>query len=390
MTSSTRHHFITKTLAELEEQDLRRQLRPVEPVSAREGRLPDGRIVLNFSSNDYLGLSRHPALSEESIAWTRRLGTGSTASRLVCGTFPELVKLEEEIARWKGEEAALVLGAGYLANTGAIAALAGRDTQIFADKLNHASLNAGCQLAGAEFLRYRHNEPAHLEKLLASSDSKRKLIVSDTVFSMDGDCADINSLKELAERHDALLYLDDAHASGLFGKGGSGLAGHGNCDLAMGTFSKALGSYGAYIACSRQMKDFLVNRCGSLIYTTALPPAVLGANAAAVRLVQTPEYDAIRSRLLSSCKKLRSELNSLGYDTGAGSTPIIPIIAGEAQTAKNLSEFLLERGILAIPIRPPSVPRGTARLRLTVNAAHTSGDLALLLSALSEARKAII
>jgi 8-amino-7-oxononanoate synthase len=356
------------------------------PLSARECWV-DGATCLNFSSNDYLGLSGDPRLKAAAAAWTERLGTGTGASRLVTGTSPEVLALEARIAAWKGTEAALLVGSGYLANLGAIAALAdGRGDAIVADRLNHASLNAGCRLAGGRFHRYRHGDLGHADTLLAGSAAARRcLLVSDTVFSMDGDLADVMGLASLARRHGALLYLDEAHATGLFGDRGEGLSG-GDADLAMGTFSKAMGSYGAYLAGSREMIDFLVNRCAPFIFSTALPPGVCGAIEAALGLVQTEEFRDRRVRLLENAGRVVGELRNLGLDVGPSASPIIPVRVGDAAAAVECAQFLLSRGILGVAIRPPTVPAGTARIRLSLNAAHTPGDLERLIAACREMR----
>jgi len=371
--------FVRDFLAEAETKHLRRTLRRMTPVSAREI-VADGRTFLNFSSNDYLGLSFHPALREEAARWMAKYGAGFGASRLVTGTTDAVLELEDRIAAWKHAEAALLLGSGYMANAGLLAALAGRQTVIFADKLNHASLNAGCQLSGAEFVRYKHGDFNHLEELIARhTDVPAKIIVSDTVFSMDGDVADPEKLRELAQAHDCLLYLDDAHATGVLGDHGSGLSSGALAHVTMSTFSKAMGSYGACAVGSKAMKDYLLNRCGSFVFSTALPPAVYGAISAAVALMTTPEADTLRAGLQRRVAWLRQELRQAGFDTGNSTTQIIPVIAGEAATALDWSQRLQADGLLAMAIRPPTVPRGTARLRVSLNAAHTDADVERLL-----------
>ncbi len=379
----SKYDFIKDFLKEAEDTKLKRVLRAINPVSARESEF-EGRRFLNFSSNNYMALSEHPELRNESVRWGEKYGSGSGASRLITGTSAACLRLEDEIARWKGTEASIVIGSGYLANSGIIPALADRSAVIFADKLNHASLNAGCQLSGAEFLRYRHNDVDHLVSFLEKhKDNPRKLIVSDTVFSMDGDIAPLDDIKRLAKEYDALLYLDDAHASGVFGEHGEGLSD--GADIAMGTFSKALGSYGAYAACSSLMKDYLINRCGTFIYSTALPPAVLGSIAAAVSLVQTPACNEARKNLYEKFTYLRTSLEKAGFDTANSRTPVIPVIIGDSGEVIKLSSKLFEKGILALPVRPPTVPKNTARIRISVNAAHTYEDIDRLIDALKKA-----
>ena len=396
-----------KYLSDADSAGLNRKLRRIDPVSARECMVEgvDG-ACLDFSSNNYLGIADHPRLKEESIKWIKKLGAGSKASRLVSGTFSDYLELEERIADWKGYEAAMILGSGYMANTGVIPAVVDRKSVIFADKLNHASLNAGSILSGAKFVRYEHGSIEALGKKIkifnenrlakvpdngyrlgsdSASNASKMLIVSDTVFSMDGDIVDIEKLASFAKEAGALLYLDDAHATGLFGERGEGLAHSQNANIAMGTFSKAMGCYGAYVACSKVVKDFLVNRCGSFVYTTAMSPGAYGAISAAVDLVQTAEYSDIRKNLLLRSSQLAEEIRSLGFDTGRSATPIIPVIIGDTGRCVRISQYLLSRNIFAVAIRPPTVPKNSARLRVSLNAAHTEEDVELLLEALKEA-----
>jgi len=376
--------FVKEFLKKADAGNLRRKLRPVAPVSAREC-IVDGRKCIDFSSNNYLALSDHPKLKEAAVRWTNLYGAGSKGSRLVTGTFPPYMELERKIAAWKGSEASLVIGSGFLANIGAISAVADRDSAIFADKLNHASLNSGAQLSGAGFRRYRHLDLKHLEALMHNDSPSRRIIISDTVFSMDGDLADVQALKKISHEHGAMLYLDDAHATGVFGCKGEGLAsGAGDSFISMGTFSKAMGSYGAYVACSEEMKEYLVNRCGTFVFSTALPPAAYGAIDAAVDLVQSQEYCEIRRNLLVKSAKLAEEIRWIGFDTGNTATPIIPVIAGDPEKVLRISRNLLEKGMLVVAIRPPTVPKGSARLRLSLNSAHTDSDISRLLEALEE------
>jgi len=371
--------FINKFLTEAEKNHKKRVLRNITHISSRES-IFNGKKLLNFSSNDYLGLSFHPKLKERAIEWTRSLGVGSTASRLVTGTNPLYSKLEDDIARWKGTEAALIFGSGYMANLGIISTLANKKTIIFADKLNHSSLNSGCQLANGKFLRYKHNDLTHLKILLEKYNNYQKIIISDTIFSMDGDIAHIAQLAKIAKEYNAYLYLDDAHAGGVFGENGEGLAK--NCDFAMGTFSKALGSYGAYIACSLEIKEYLINCCPSFIYSTALPPGIYGAISAAIELIQTEEYSIIRKKLQLKSQFIIKELKTMGFNTGETQSSIIPIILEDAQKTLEFSNKLLENNILAVSIRPPTVPKNSSRIRITINAMHTKNDINKLLSQL--------
>ena len=372
-----------RELARAEAQGRRRRLRAVEPLDG--GRvLLDGRELVDFSSNDYLGLSRHPALIERARDWTERYGTGAGASRLVRGSFDIHAGVEAKLADLKGTQAALLFASGWQANAAVLPALfAAGDgpALVFADRLVHASLHHGCQAAGVHEIRFRHNDLGHLEKLLAEHAGApgRRFILTESIFSMDGDAADVVALADLAERHGAFLYLDEAHATGVAGPGGMGLSGlaPGRVDLIMGTFSKALGGFGAYVAGSRSLIDHLVNACSGFIYTTAPPPPVLGAMDAALDLV--PAMDAERAHLARLGGRLRTGLAAAGIDTLASSTQIVPaVVGGEAETLA-LSRRLEAEGMLAVAIRPPTVPKGTSRIRFALSAAHSETDVERLL-----------
>jgi 8-amino-7-oxononanoate synthase len=365
---------------------------------ARQGRLrgtralPDG--LLNVSSNDYLGLSRHPVLIERSRDWAARHGTGAGASRLVTGTLDLHQEIEAKIARLKGTEAALLLASGWQANASVLCSLLrlpGPPPLVVFDALNHASLHHACRAAGVRPLLFRHNDMTHLAALLEAEAGRpaRRFIVTESVFSMDGDQADMIALRTLADRHDAFLYLDEAHATGVLGPGGMGLSCSvaGGVDLALGTFSKALGGFGAYVAGSRALCDWLVNRASGFIHTTALPPPVLGAIDAALDLV--PAMAAERARLLASAARLRAALAGIGIDHGRSTTQIVPAIVGTEAASLELAARLRAEGILAIAIRPPTVPAGTSRLRLALSACHTDADLDRLAGALARAWPAL-
>jgi 8-amino-7-oxononanoate synthase len=355
-------------------------------------RLADGQVSLggnelvDFSSNDYLGLSHHPALIRRAGEYAGRWGAGAGASRLVSGNLPPAARIEEKIALGKDTEAALIFVSGVQANLTLLPALLdarvlGGEPLVYADRLNHASLIQGCAAAGVRQIRFRHNDLLHLEELLErqKDEARPRVIITETVFSMDGDRADIPALRELAGRYGAFLYLDEAHATGVLGENGFGLA-HGlRNGLVMGTFSKGLGGFGAYAACSHELRDYLVNRCGGVIYATALPPAVLGAMEAALDLL--PGMDAERARLAAHGARFRAALREAGLDTGASSTQIVPLILGAEERALNMAARLEAEGFLAVAIRPPTVPAGTSRIRFTFSALHTDSQVEALTDA---------
>lgn len=350
----------------------------------------EGRELIDFSSNDYLGLARHPLLIERSREWTLAHGAGSGASRLVTGTSEAHLALEARIARFKGTEAALLFATGWQANAAAIPALlaAVPGAAVFTDRLIHASMHAGLAMAGARQHRFRHNDLDHLEVLLAvkGSDAPARFIFTESVFSMDGDRVDLHRLAALAEAHDAFLFVDEAHATGVLGPHGAGLSAEvpGRIDLVMGTFSKAMGSFGAYVAGSRVLIDYLVNTASGFIFTTAPPPAVLGAIDAALDLV--PGMEAERAHLAALGDRLRAGLDRLGIDHLASSTQIVPAVIGPEDDALALSARLEAAGFLASAIRPPTVPPGTSRLRIALRAGHREGDVDALLAAIEACR----
>lgn len=354
-----------------------RQRRHLSPVDA---------TLIDVSSNDYLGLARHPALIERACTWAHRHGAGSRAARLVTGTSAELLALEAKLAAFKGTEAALIFATGFQLNSSVLPALLelGETPLVFADRLNHASLHAG--LRGVKQIRFRHNDLAHLDELLAAhpgAPGTLRLIVTESVFSMDGDTADVPALAALAERHGALLYLDEAHATGVLGPQGKGLAAlaPGRVPIVMGTLGKALGSAGAYVAGSQALIDWLVNRCAGFIYSTAPAPAALGAVEAALEYV--PTLDAERARLAKMGKALRAALHARGIDTLASTTQIVPAVIGDEQAALDAAQGLRAAGILAIAIRPPTVPPGSARLRFALSSALTDIQFERVLAAVA-------
>ena len=380
-------HILAHELDAAAARGTRRRLRSLTPAGPGRVRL-DGRELINLSSNDYLGLSAHPSLIARAQEWAGLYGAGTGASRLVCGSFEIHRQVEAKVAEAKGQEAALLFASGWQANAGVLPALfkAGEgEALVFADRLVHASMHQGCRAAGVRQIRFDHNDLDHLESLLIEHQDRkgRRFILTESVFSMDGDRADVAALADLADRYGAFLYLDEAHATGVLGPHGTGLAAlaPGRVDLVMGTFSKALGGFGAYVAGSKVLCDFLVNACSSFIYTTAPPPAVLGAIDAALDLL--PTMDAERARLQASAERVRTALGRLGVATGASTTQIVPAIIGEAADAMALSAGLERAGLLVPAIRPPTVAAGASRLRIALSAAHDETAVDTLIEAMT-------
>jgi 8-amino-7-oxononanoate synthase len=368
---------VAERLEELRERGLHRQLRLIEGPQGPSVTL-DGRPVLLLCSNNYLGLADRAEVREAAAEAALRWGAGAGASRLISGNMEPHRKLESRLAAFKGYEAALLFGSGYLANTGTIAALAGRDEVVFSDELNHASIVDGCRLARAETFVYRHGDLEHLTWGLHRAGGRASLIVTDGVFSMDGDVAPLPELLELARRHEARLMVDEAHATGAVGPGGRGsvsTAGlSGEVDVVVGTLGKALGSYGAYVCADAETVEFLVNSARPFIFSTAPPPPAAGAAQAALGILESEPQ--LVERLQANAAALRAALAAEGLEVGPSSTQIVPIQVGEAKTAMELCERALQRGVFAQGIRPPTVPEGACRLRCTVMATHRPQELA--------------
>ena len=363
-------------LSELKNRGLLRRMRLISgPQGPRV--LLDGRPVLLLCSNNYLGLADHPRVREATAEAAMRWGAGAGASRLVSGNMTIHRRLEEALAEFKGSERCVLFGSGYLANTGVIATLAREGDVVFSDELNHASIVDGCRLARAETFVYRHADMEHLAWGLEQAEGRGSLIVTDGVFSMDGDVAPLPEIVELARSHDARVMVDEAHATGALGAGGRGAAAaaglEDEVDVRVGTLGKALGSYGAFVCCDRRMARYLVNCARTLIFSTALPPpSVAGAMAALELLCEEPHRV---DRLRRNGSALRDALADEGLDAGPSETQIVPLVVGDPHATVNASERALDRGVFAQAIRPPSVAPGTSRLRLTVMASHTASEL---------------
>ena len=369
--------FIQDELQALNSASLYRHLRS---VTGDQGPtlMIDGRELLNFSSNNYLGLANHPALAKAAIDAIGRYGCGSGASRLISGNMTLHEELEIKLAQFKGTETALVFNSGFQANTGIIPTLVRDGDVVFSDALNHASIIDGCRLARAKVVVYRHCDVDQLERGLKDAPrSSRKLIVTESLFSMDGDEAPLKKIVELSEKYDAMTMVDEAHATGVYDPDGAGLVarlGLGERVLVqMGTLGKALGGFGAYVAGSAALRELLINRCRSFIFTTSLPPAVMAMAIAAVDLIRRePER---RRVLRDNCARVRVGLARLGYSLGDSRSQILPLMIGDANECMRLSDRLLDRGVFAQGIRPPTVPPGTSRLRITLMATHTSDQI---------------
>lgn len=357
---------------------------------------PLDQRISDFSSNDYLCLSQRPEIIEAGQACARQYGAGATGSRLLSGNLDCFEQLESQVAQFKNAESALVFSSGYQANASGLAALLDKSLWagtidgtvgstaplVFTDRLNHASLHHACQLAGIRQIRFRHNDMAHLAELLAkhAESTQPKIIVTETVFGMEGDLLPVEQLAEIALLHNAVVYLDEAHATGVWGPQGRGLGAlaHPAIDalkamghwVVMGTFSKAIGVSGAYVACSEIFKQYLVNRCTGFVYSTAPSPFVIGAVAKALEII--PEMDAERAALHLAAEQLRAQVQALGFNTGLSNTHIVPLVVGSAEACLELKNHLQQAGIRTSAVRPPTVPPNAARIRLALNTGHNA------------------
>src|SRR3989339_2151351 len=375
--------FILDELKSLREQALMRDYRTIESAQGPYIQI-EGKSYLSFCSNNYLGLADHPRIKQAAIAAINQYGWGTGASRLVAGNMILHQELEKKIADFKGTEAALLFPTGYMANVGALCALVGREDIVIGDKLNHASIIDGCRQSGATFRVYPHNNVSQLESLLQKSSTyRRRMVVADSVFSMDGDTAPLPEIVEIAQKYDAILMIDDAHATGVFGQHGKGMIEYygleRKIDIIMGSLSKAIGSIGGFIAGEKCLIDFLKNKARSFIYTTALPPAACAASLAGMTLIQ--EDTSLIDKLWENVRYLKSQLSEFISNISAES-PIIPIIIGSAEDALTIPTRLYENGILLPAIRPPTVPLGTSRLRVSLMATNAKEEITKLINPL--------
>lgn len=406
--SAVKDSFLKEELALRKNKGLLRKMRLLEGAQGPRV-IIDGEPVINLCSNNYLGLANEPRINEAAIEGVRRYGVGSGASRLVCGNMYLHKRLEEKIASFKGTQASLVYSSGYAANIGIIPSIVGRSDIVFSDRLNHASIIDGIILSRSRFRRYPHKDVRALEELLRESKSRtflhsrrasllekardkdfdRRLIVTETVFSMDGDITPLPEIVEIAGRQGCLVMVDEAHATGVLGKNGAGAIEHfglkNGIDIQMGTLSKAIGALGGYVCGSQELIDYLINCSRSFGYTTALPPAIAAACIKALEIIESEPQ--LRQRLWENVSYLKSGLDNLRLNTLASQTPIIPLLIGDTALTMKFSLRLFEKGVFIQGIRPPTVPQGESRLRLTVTAGHTKEDLTRALEAIGKVAK---
>ena len=383
--------FLNEQLESLKKYGLYRALKSLRgPQSATT--IIDEKRVLQFSSNNYLGLADHPRLKAAAQEAIDSCGSGSGASRLICGNLELNEKLEGKIAKLKKKENALLFSTGYMANIGIISTLMGEEDVVFSDEFNHASIIDGCMMSKAQVRVYPHKDMDALEGLLEESEQfKRRLIVTDGIFSMDGDIVSLPDLVGLAKKYECMLMVDDAHATGVLGANGGGTGEHfsleDEIDISMGTFGKALGGFGAFVAGSHVLREFLINRARPFIFTTGLPPAVIASGIAALELLEVePE---IRAKLWENVGFFRNGIKELGFDTLNSETQIVPVLVGDASLTMQMGEMLLKEGVFIQGIRPPAVPQSSSRLRITIMATHSRGELEFTLEALRKAGKSL-
>jgi glycine C-acetyltransferase len=383
--------FLDEALEALRAEGLYRRLRVLEGGQEPRARF-DGREVINLSSNNYLGLTTHPRLREAAIRAVKELGAGSGSVRTIAGTMELHLQLERRIAAFKNTEASVVFQSGFAANAGTVASILGKDDLILSDELNHASIIAGARLSRAAIRVFPHRDTAALRRLLEeTSEVKRRLVITDGVFSMDGDIAPLAEIAALAREHGAIMMVDDAHASGVLGRNGRGTVDHfgihGQVDIQVGTLSKAIGVLGGYVCGSKTLIEYLYHRARPFLFSTSHPPAVAAACLAAFDVLEA-EPERIE-RLWSNTRRFQAGLVRLGFDIGASATPITPILVGEATRAMQLSDLAFERGVFAQGIGFPTVAKGRARLRAIVTATHTEEELDRALEILGDAARSL-
>ncbi|MCL2547787.1 MAG: glycine C-acetyltransferase [Symbiobacteriaceae bacterium] len=380
--------FIDEALASLQESGLYNNIRAIESAQGAWLQI-EGKKVLNMCSNNYLGLANHPRLVQAAKAAIDKYGVGPAAVRSIAGTQSIHEELDQEVAKFKHAEAALTLQGGFLANQAVIPSLVGKTDTILSDELNHASIIDGARLSSAKIKVFRHKDLAHLEELLQGPNDGRVLVITDGVFSMDGDIGDLDKIVELCEKYGAMSMVDDAHGEGVLGSHGRGIVDHfklhGRCDVEIGTFSKAIGTVGGFVAGSAKLITYLKQRARPFLFSSALPAADVGATLEAFRLLQ--ESDELVQKLWENARFFKQGMQDLGFDTGLSQTPITPVMIGEADVARQFSALLFTKGIFAMAIGFPTVPRGKARIRVMISASHSRGDLEFALEKFAAAGK---
>ena len=376
------------SIFELKKKNLERGLKlltKIDPVKVKYKQ----KVLLNFSSNDYLGLSQNKTIKNYTINIIKKYGMGSGSSRLVSGNFDFHEKTEKELAKKKKSEAAIIFSTGYLANYSILSSIFNsnifkKKPIVFSDKLNHQCIYEGCKNKDIKFLRFHHNDMNHLEYLLKKNKFKTnpKFILSETVFSMDGDFADIESLVKLKKKYNSFLFLDEAHATGVYGDNGFGLSlkFSNDIDCVTGTFSKAFGSFGAYVSCSKNLKSFLINKCPSFIYSTSLPFSLLASIYSSIKII--PKLKNERKKLIKNSFYLREALKKENFNIGNSQTNLIPIIIGDPKKTISISKELERKGLYVVPIRPPSVPPNSSRLRISISSSHSESNIKKLFNSL--------
>ncbi len=383
-------HYLTEELEKLREQKLYQKLRVLETGQVPVARF-DGKEVINLSSNNYLGLTTHPRLKQRALEAIEKFGVGSGAVRTIAGTMTLHMELEEKIAKFKHVEASVVFQSGFTANAGTVQAILGRDDVIVSDELNHASIIDGCRLSRAEIKVFPHKDVEACEKTLKELEGRkcRKLLITDGVFSMDGDIAPLPQLVALAEKYGCIMMVDDAHASGVLGRNGRGTVDHynlhGRVDIQVGTLSKAIGALGGYVCSTRNTIEFLYHRARPFLFSTSHPPSVAATCIAAFEVLE--EQPQLTEQLWANTRFFKQGLKRLGFNTGVSETPITPVIVGEAAVAHEFSRELFSAGVFAQSIGYPTVPHGKARIRTIVTATHTQGELSLALEILEKVGK---
>ena len=382
------NQFFFNSVSELKKKNLDRRLRLLTKIDAVKVRYKQ-KTLLNFSSNDYLGLSQNKTIKNYTINIIKKYGIGSGSSRLVSGNFDFHEKTEKELAKKKKSEAAIIFSTGYLANYSILSSIFNsnifkKKPLVFSDKLNHQCIYEGCKNKKIRFIRFHHNDMTHLEHLLKKHKFKQnpKFILSESVFSMDGDFADIENLVNLKKKYNSFLFLDEAHATGIYGDNGFGLSlkFSNDIDCVTGTFSKAFGSFGAYISCSKNLKSFLINKCPSFIYSTALPFSLLASIYSSIKMI--PKLKNERKKLIKNSFYLREILKRENFNIGNSQTNIIPIIIGDSKKTISISKGLERKGFYVVPIRPPSVPLNSSRLRISISSCHSQNNIKKLFNSL--------